>query len=497
MLLRDLVGEIPYKTVTGDAGVEIRGITYDSRRVRPGDLFVCIQGLRDDGHRYAGDAVGRGAAALVVERDVDVSPEIPQVRVANGRSALAFLSRRIYGDPSSRLRVIGITGTNGKTTVSYLTEAILAEAGFRPGLLGTVEYRLGGRTIPSSRTTPDAADLQRMLHEMVEAGLTHAVMEVSSHALELQRVEGCEFDVAVLTNITQDHFDFHGTFERYLDSKAKLFVGMGKEARKTGPKLGVINRDDPSSQRIIDQTPMEVITYGFSTNAQVRLLSLCLGPSGSVIEVDLEGRKATVDLKLPGICNVYNAAAALAVGWREGIDPETMSRALSKVKGIKGRYEVIKLGQPFTVMVDYAHNPNGMENILMIARNRTFGRVIIVFGAEGGKDRPKRPMMGEVASRWADLSIITSDNPNFEDPAAIAGEIEQGFKKNGVPRGDREVILDRYRAIERAIAVARAGDCVVIAGKGHETQELFRGERFPYNDRRATEEILGRLGWGS
>lgn len=497
MLLWDLVADLPYRTVTGDPAVEIRGITYDSRRVRPGDLFVCIHGLVDDGHRYARDAVGRGAVALVVERTVDVSPEIPQIQVPNGRSALPVISRRFYGDPSARLRVIGITGTNGKTTVSYLTEAILAEAGFRPGLLGTVEYKLGGRTLPSNRTTPDAADLQQMLHEMVEAGLTHAVMEVSSHALELQRVEGCEFDVAVLTNITQDHFDFHGTFERYLDSKAKLFAGMGREARKTGPKLGVINRDDPSAQLIIDRTPVEVITYGFSSRSQVRVLSLCLNSSGSVMEVDLEGHKASIDLKLPGICNVYNAAAALAVGWREGIDPAIMGQALSKVRGIRGRYETIEFGQPFTVMVDFAHNPSGMENILMIARSRTLGRVIIVFGAEGGKDRLKRPLMGEIASRWADLSIITSDNPNFEDPAEIAAEIQQGFKANGLPRGDHEVILDRYRAIERAISEARPGDCVVIAGKGHETQELVRGERFPYNDRRATEEILGRLGWGS
>src|SRR5947208_2779732 len=442
------------------APVEIGDLAYDARAAEPGSLFFCVPGSRADGHEFAADAVGNGAVALVVERPLDL--DVPQLLVPSARAAMPVAADEFFGRPTEELRVGGVTGTNGKTTTAFLLYAILAAAGRRPGLLGTIESRVGGERRPASRTTPEAIDVQRALREMLDAGDRSCAMEATSHGSELGRLDRVRFAALVFTNLSQDHLDFHGTMERYFEAKRRLFT-------ETEPPAA-INVGDDWGRKLAADRP-DALTFGFVPDAQI-------GPDA------LEG----IELRLRGRFNAENALGALAASRLLGIDDEAIKRGLEAVRGVPGRFEPVAEGQPFEVIVDYSHKPDALESVLRTARELTGGRVICVFGCGGDRDRGKRPLMGRIASELADVAIVTSDNPRSEDPQAIIDEILAGVTT------DVEVEPDRAAAIERAISVADDGDVVLIAGKGHEQGQEFADRTISFDDREVARDVLRRLG---
>lgn len=465
--------------ITRGGDTLITGVAYDSREVRPGDLFICVQGFVHDGHRFAPDAVARGASALVVERELPF--DVPQVVVGDARTAMGQLAAAFYGNPSQDLRVIGVTGTNGKTTTAYLVRALLENAGRRCGIIGTVVQSTGAGELPASRTTPESVDIQRLMREMADNGCQAVAMEVSSHGLVLKRTVGIEFDVAVFTNLTQDHFDFHRTFDDYLRAKRQLFTalapaGAGLKARKAA----VINGDDPYAQKFLEASAAPAITYGLSEERDLWASDVRVTADGVRYIARTNKGQAPVRLRLTGRFNVYNSLAALAVGLVEGVDLEEAAAGIAQTV-VPGRFEPVDEGQDFAVIVDYAHTPDSLENVLKTARGLAKERVICVFGAGGDRDRTKRPIMGQIAAELADFVVITSDNPRSEDPEAICREVAAGAEKAGAAPFD--VIVDRREAIRHAISVANAGDLVLIAGKGHETYQEIGGEKLHFDDR--------------
>ncbi|HHW15129.1 MAG TPA: UDP-N-acetylmuramoyl-L-alanyl-D-glutamate--2,6-diaminopimelate ligase [Firmicutes bacterium] len=472
-------------------GVEVGGLAYDSRRVKPGDVFVCIRGLRTDGHFFVEEAVRRGAAAVVAERELPGPVRVPFVRVADSRAALGLMAAAFYGHPSRSLRMIGVTGTNGKTTTTYLVKAMLEAAGHKTGLIGTIRNLAGDEEIPTQRTTPESLDLQALLAHMRDVGCSHVVMEVSSHAIELKRIAGVEFDIGVFTNLTQDHLDFHGTFEAYRNAKGKFFTGLG-HSTKEGPRWAVINADDPSADFFVRVSTVPVRLYGLETGAEVRAEGVWLKPNGLGYRLVAPEGQIALALRLSGQFNVYNSLAAAAVGLSLGLPLETIRRGLESVPGVPGRFEVVDAGQPFTVVVDYAHTPDGLENLLRAVDSVNRGRKILVFGCGGDRDRGKRPLMGEIAGRLADYTIVTSDNPRSEDPAAICAEVAAGVAKTARGPEAYEVLVDRREAIERALAVAEPGDVVLVAGKGHETYQIFADRTIDFDDREVVRQALAQ-----
>jgi len=460
MDLERLVAALGAVEVVGRAPVEVRDLAYDARAVTPGALFFCVPGARADGHDFAPDAVERGAAALVVERPLELA--VPQVVVRDARASMAVAADEFFGRPTQELAVVGVTGTSGKTTTAFLLYAILAAAGRRPGLLGTVEARVGGERRGVVRTTPEAIDLQRTFREMLDAGDRSCAMEASSHASQLHRLDRVRFAALVFTNLSQDHLDFHGDMESYFEAKRRLFV--------TGSPPAAVNVGDEYGRRLAAELP-DALTFGFAPDAAI-------GPAA------LEG----VELKLRGRFNVENALAALAAARLLGIDDAAIARGLESVRGVPGRFESVEEGQPFTVVVDYAHKPDALENVLRAARELARGRVICVVGAGGDRDRGKRPLMGRLASELADVAIVTSDNPRSEDPQAIIDEIVAGAV------GEVEVEPDRAAAIARAVELAREGDVVLIAGKGAEQGQQLADRTIPFDDREAAREALRTLG---
>jgi UDP-N-acetylmuramoyl-L-alanyl-D-glutamate--2,6-diaminopimelate ligase len=433
--------------------VEVRDLAYDARNVEPGALFFAVPGTRADGHDFASEAVERGAVALVVERALDLP--VPQVVVGDARAAMATAADVFFGEPTRELEVVGVTGTSGKTTTSFLLFAILAAAGRRPGLLGTVEARVGGERRGVVRTTPEAIDLQRLFREMLDAGDRSCAMEASSHASVLHRLDRVRFAVLVFTNLSQDHLDFHGDMESYFEAKRRLFL---IEPRP----IAVVNVGDEYGRRLASELP-EAITFSTDDTSA------------------LDG----VEHKLRGRFNVANALGALHAARALGIDDEAIRRGLESVRGVPGRFESVEVGQPFHVIVDYSHKPGALENVLGAARELADGhRVICVVGAGGDRDRAKRPVMGRLASELADLVIVTSDNPRSEDPATIAAEIVSGASR------EVEVELDRAAAIARAIELARPGDVVLIAGKGAELGQELADRTVPFDDREAAKDAL-------
>ena len=455
------------------ADVEISDLAYDSRAVRPGTLFFCVPGFTSDGHDYAPRAVENGAVALVVERPLELG--VPEVRVDSVRAAMAPAAAAFNGDPTSELDVVGVTGTNGKTTTAFLVRALLEAAGRQTGLLGTVTSVVGGEERAVVRTTPEAIDLQRDFGEMRAGGDVACAMEVSSHALELRRADAIHWAVAIFTNLTQDHLDFHPTMEDYFTAKRRLF--------EAGPRAAVINVDDPYGRRLAAELP-EAITFGIgSPDAGLRATDVAFALTGSTFTVD------GLDLRtpLPGRFNVLNALGALAAARALGVADDVSAEALATAGRVPGRFEPVDAGQPFAVLVDYAHTPDSLENVLRAAREIARRRVIVVFGAGGDRDRGKRPLMGRAARALADLVVVTSDNPRSENPEAIIAEIKAGTGNGpGV-----ETMVDRRAAIARAVAAAEEGDVVVIAGKGHEQgQEFEGGRKIPFDDVTVAREAL-------
>jgi UDP-N-acetylmuramoyl-L-alanyl-D-glutamate--2,6-diaminopimelate ligase len=449
MQLERLIAALAPTDVVGGAAVEIRDLAYDAREVPRGSLFFCIPGARVDGHELAPEAVAAGAAALVVERPLGL--DVPQVVVPSVRAAMPRAAVAFFGDPTARLRVLAVTGTNGKTTTAYLLWSILEAAGERSGLLTNVERRVGGRTHAVGLNTPESTDLQRLFREMLDAGDRSCVMEATSMASVKGRLDGTRFAVLVFTNLTQDHLDFHGTMDEYFEAKRRLFAQAER---------AVVNVGDPYGARLARELP-DAVTFR---------------PGD-----DLAG----IDVKLRGRFNIENALAAAAAARAIGIDESAVKRGLEAVDRVPGRFDAVDEGQPFTVIVDYAHTPGALEAALESARELTRGRVICVFGAGGDRDRDKRPLMGRVVAELADVALVTSDNPRSEDPASIAADV--------VGTLDLDVELDRWLAIERALEQAREGDVVVIAGKGHEQGQEIAGEKLPFDDREIARDVLRRL----
>lgn len=463
----------------------IRSLAYDSRRVKQGSLFFAIRGLKSDGHRYIKEALIAGAAGIVVEEWQENLPgNVIQIEVPDSRLALALAAAHFYGHPSSKLQLIGVTGTNGKTTTSYLIERIFAAAGKKTGLIGTIEYKIAGRSHKAERTTPESLDLQKMLGSMVDAGVEVAVMEVSSHAAELKRVDGCEFTALVFTNLTQDHLDFHGDMEDYFQAKSRLF----KDPRFSGA-LHVINADDMYGQRLC-RISGSCQTYGFSDSAQVRGVAIEQLKDG--LHLDVSSSSGALDIKtaMNGIFNGDNILASVAAAQALSVPDQAIVEALSQAGSIPGRFDSVDLGQDFQVIVDYAHTPDGLRRVLEAARAAADGMVITVFGCGGDRDPGKRPLMGKVVAELSDRAIITSDNPRSESAEKIIAEIEAGMRSG---KAIYDVVADRYLAINEAINRAEKGDLVLIAGKGHETGQIFSDKVVPFDDRLAALEILVKI----
>jgi UDP-N-acetylmuramoyl-L-alanyl-D-glutamate--2,6-diaminopimelate ligase len=479
MQLRTLIDAVgPRRVVGAAADVEVAAVTYSTAQVVPGALHACIPGFRADGHDFAGEAVARGAVALVVERELDIA--VAQLVVGSAREAMALAADAFYGHPSRALAVVGVTGTNGKTTTAFLLHAILDAARLVPGLLGTVESRIGGRRLPVVRTTPESVDLQATFRRMLDAGDRSCAMEVSSHALALARVDGVRFAAAAFTNLTQDHLDFHADMEDYYAAKRRLFVA-------DPPPPAAINADDAYGRRLLGEARGRVVRYAVhDEEAEVRPSRLELSDGGRIALIAATPRgPLPLDVRLRGRFNVENVLCAVAVGELLGLSHRAVAAGVASVAGVPGRFEPVEAGQPFTVIVDYAHTPDSLENVLRAARDIAGGRVVCVFGCGGDRDRGKRPLMGAVARRLADHALVTSDNPRGEDPDAIIAEITAGVAMDVEP--------DRRAAIERAIAEARPGDVVVIAGKGHEVGQEIAGRVIPFDDREVAREALQAL----
>ena len=485
MKLKRLIEALPGAIADGALDREITGIAYDSRRVTPGMLFVAIPGQHTDGHEFISSAVDRGASAIICERNGFAHPRAAKIQVPDVREALARSAAAFHGNPSAGLKVIGVTGTNGKTTVTFMVKSMLEGAGIKTGLLGTVQYEIGDRVIPAQRTTPESLEVQQMMAQMVKAGCEACVMEVSSHALEQKRVFGVEFDVAIFTNLTRDHLDYHGTMERYFASKEKLFAGLARGRKKSA---AVINTDDSFGARLSGQHKVDFeFTYGFRPS-RLHAMQVQLGKDGSRFVVETPERKFPVRLPLIGRHNVYNALAAIGAGMALDVHLLKIQAALNALQPVPGRLESIASGQPFGVYVDYAHTDDALKNVLQTLREITPGRVLVAFGCGGNRDAGKRAKMGRIAAEMADYTCITSDNPRKESPEKIAGQIEDGYR--AVKQRDYLIELDRKRAIQHIISMAVAGDSVLIAGKGHETYQEFEDTIVPFDDRAHAREAL-------
>jgi UDP-N-acetylmuramoyl-L-alanyl-D-glutamate--2,6-diaminopimelate ligase len=462
--------------VANPAPVDIADLAYDARRVTPGALFVCVPGLKADGHDFAPDAVRNGAAALVVERELELA--VPQLVVADARKAMARAADAFFAHPTSELQVAGVTGTNGKTTTAFLLFAILAAAGRRPGLLGTIENRVGGERRPAVRTTSEAIDVQRLFREMLDAGDRSCAMEATSHGSALKRLLGIRFAVLVFTNLSQDHLDFHQTLENYYDAKRRLFTDPDVDGKRPP---AVVNVGDERGARLTEE--LQELGESPVAFALADAEGLKLSAHGARFSVD----GISLETKLRGRFNVENVLGAVKAAGVLGIEPEAIAKGIAHVTGVPGRFEAVDEGQPFTVLVDYAHTPEALENVLREAREITAGRLVCVFGCGGDRDRGKRPLMGEVVTRLADTAIVTSDNPRSEDPQAIIDQILTGTT------GDVDVEPDREGAIVSALERAEDGDVVVIAGKGHEQGQEFAERTIPFDDREVARDALRRL----
>jgi UDP-N-acetylmuramoyl-L-alanyl-D-glutamate--2,6-diaminopimelate ligase len=493
MLLDRLVAALSPHRVWGNTNLEINNIAYDSRAVRPGTLFMAVPrvggGAKSGGYQYLGEAIERGAAAVVVQVDEELG-DVTTIQVENVRQSLADVSAAIFGHPSRELMLYAVTGTDGKTTTSYFLEHILAAAGFRTGLLGTVETKIGERReLNEDRmTTPESLDVQRLLRRMVDEGVTHAVLEASSHALALERLRGCDFKACALTNITGDHVEFHGSWEGYIEAKASLFtkVAPGRPA--------ILNRDDEHFEQIARQVTGPILSYGLHPDADIRATGVKAEMSGSHFQIQFHGEKATGSIPLAGDFNVSNALAAAGLALTADLGLGAIASSLKDVRAPEGRFQLVKESQPFEVVIDYAHTTHAFDSMLQNLRKHkgSSGRLIAVFGAAGDRDRAKRPELARIAARYADFFLITNEDPYGEDPEAIIDEIASGIPKNAEgSRFSREG--DRGKAIEVALQRARAGDTVVILGKGHEKSIVKNGRKEPWSDIAAVRQTLKRL----
>jgi UDP-N-acetylmuramoyl-L-alanyl-D-glutamate--2,6-diaminopimelate ligase len=496
--LQELIDPIDVVKTSGDLQAEVVSITEDSRGAGPGSLFVAIQGTQQDGHHFVNQAFAQGATAVVVEEDCfqgDPSEFSPAgsalIHVKNSRKALGLMASQLYGNPSRHLKMVGVTGTNGKTTVTHLAASLLEAKGHQVGLLGTVGYVVGKKRREASHTTPAPVQLQEMLAEMVRAGTDVGVLEVSSHALALDRVAGCEFDIVVFTNLTQDHLDFHRTMEDYFQAKLHLFTDYVKDGQKSGAKRALVNADDPRAPLILQECSIPVWTFGIHAKADIQADAVQLGMEGTKFIVNSPLGRMIITSQLVGEHNVSNMLAAIGIGLEMGISPDSIEQALGTVSNVPGRFERIQEGQDFMVVVDYAHTDDALQRLLEAAQTIKQARIITVFGCGGDRDSGKRSKMGQVAVKKSDLVIVTSDNPRTEDPQAILADIEKGIE--ALPLEERcsyQTISDRARAIQVAIELASSGDLVLIAGKGHEDYQILGTQKVHFDDREEARKAI-------
>src|SRR5215469_4950957 len=490
MQLKTLIAATSIREIIGTLDRAVESIAYDSRRVQRNGLFVALRGEKSNGHDFIGQAIEKGATVIIGERAENsaLAGRATCVAVENTRNAMADLSARFYNFPARKLKLAGVTGTNGKTTTTFLIKHICEKAGVRCGLLGTVRYEIGERILPAARTTPESLDLQDLLSQIANAGCRAAAMEVSSHALAQERTRGLEWDTAVFTNLTQDHLDYHGTMENYFEAKAKLFAHLPHQQKKKKP-VAIINIDDRYGQKLIERidSKVAIVTFGMGLHADFRASNCRMKFGGTSYQLDARGRSYLVRVPLIGRFNVANSIAAIAAANALGIGLREAILSLAKSPQVPGRLEMVPAKRQFQVFVDYAHTPDALLNVLKTLRELDPRRLIVVFGCGGDRDRQKRPLMAEMADRLADYSIITSDNPRKEEPNAIITEIEKGFRSNRY-----EKIVDRTEAIDRAVALARPRDIVLVAGKGHENYQEFADYTIPFDDiqvaRRAIED---------
>lgn len=470
--------------IDGNTDLTITGLTHDSRRVEAGYVFVCVEGLTSDGHQYINSAIEKGAAAIVITKDPpQMTSSVTTIRIKDSRAALPVLASQFYDHPSRQLRVIGITGTNGKTTSTYLIRSIFEAAGENTGLIGTIAYWIGDQQFNAPFTTPESMEIQRLFTEMNAEHVTTAIMEVSSHALAFHRSDYIDFDTAIFTNLTRDHLDFHPTFEDYRDAKLKLFQMLND----TNRQRGIVNLDDSNADYFIKNTTVPVITFGIESNADVRIKELNLTLFHTDLTIETPQGSFSVRSSLRGRSNVYNVLTAVAVGIVHQIPLEIIATGIANIKNVSGRFETVDCGQSFGVIVDYAHTPDALERLLKTVREIGVNRLITVFGCGGDRDRGKRPQMGQIASELSDLAIVTSDNPRTEDPQAIINDI-----LIGITSSNYEVIPRRRDAIEQAIRLAQNGDAVVIAGKGHEDYQIIGKTKIHFDDREEARQMLSK-----
>jgi UDP-N-acetylmuramoyl-L-alanyl-D-glutamate--2,6-diaminopimelate ligase len=494
MQLSVLLERLLIKQVYGDNSFDIKGIETDSRKAKPGDLFICLTGLTLDGHSFASDAISRGAIAILVEKELTDTPcHVTVIKVPDTRRAMAILADYFYGQPSKVLKLIGVTGTNGKTTTTHLIEKILNDSGKKTGLIGTIHMKIGDYTEKAVNTTPEAIDLQRFLRKMIENGAEYTVLEVSSHALAMGRVRGCNFSTAIFTNLTHDHLDYHQTLENYCQAKSLLFSQLGNSFDSDSP-IAVFNIDDEASDNLAKKTSAQIIRYGIKNNADVQAKDITFNREGTSLTVETFKGSLSLNLKMQGLFNVYNVLAAISACLLEGVTLEQMKESLESFEGIRGRFQHLFAGQDFTVIVDYAHNPDGLENVLRTARQFTLGKLYCVVGCEGDRDRKKRPVMAHIAATYSDIAIFTSDNTRSEDPEFIIKEMVEGLECDQMLEQRIITILNRKEAIHHAVKMASdSKDCIIITGKGHETHQLVKNKMIPFDDVEVASEIIENI----
>ncbi len=489
MNLRNLVEKMEFDLIQGNLDVDVESLTIDSRSAKKNSLFVCIVGFNVDGHKFIEQACENGASAVLCMSDTKIPEGIAGIKVKDTRAALAFVSNEFFSKPSEKFRLTGVTGTNGKTSVTYFIETILNSVDKKTGVIGTVETRINGKKFDfekegihiATSTTPDTIELNMLFDKMIREKADDVIMEVSSHALELKKVDYCDFDIGIFTNLTQDHLDLHGSMERYLDAKARLFKMC---------KYGIINADDKYSDRIIEKSDCEIVTFGMEKDCDFKALNVEYFMDKVNFDVKFKNNLYHFSLNIPGRFSVYNALAAIGTAVKMGIDIVDIQRGVSLIKGVPGRIQNVKNNKGFNVIVDYAHTPDGLENIISAVREFTKGRVITVFGCGGDRDRKKRPIMGEISARLSDFSVLTSDNPRSEEPVSIIKDIEKGVK----PVTENFVsVPDRKDAIFKAVGMAEKGDSVIIAGKGHEDYEIFADRTIHFDDLEVAKEALEEL----
>lgn len=480
MKLSKILDGLKFEILQGSIDSDISKIDYDSRKVEKGSLFVCVTGFKTDGHIYAEGAVEKGASAIICERELEgIDKSVTIIKVKNSREALSLISDNYYDHPASKMTMVGVTGTNGKTTTTYLIKSVLDHIGKKVGIVGTIENRIGDKKLHTERTTPESLELCELFDMMIKEDVTHTIMEVSSHSLDLHRVDFCKYDIGIFTNLTQDHLDYHITMENYKQAKGKLFE-ISKNA--------VINIDDAAGEYMISKAKGRILTFGIDNDADLKAENMNITANGVTYTLKYDGREYDVDINIPGKFSIYNSLGSIGACILMGIPMEDILAGLKENYGVPGRFQTIKSCKGFNAIVDYAHTPDGLENILNTAKEFVKGRIITVFGCGGDRDRTKRPIMGEIAGRLSDVCIITSDNPRTEDPEQILKDVEAGTKKTACPY---ECICDRKEAIFHAVDMAKEGDVIVVAGKGHEDYQIFKDKTIHFDDAEVVKEAFG------